>query len=89
MKRSIPLTGTTTSATLISPEHQRFIASLNRQIERTLASGKIKIRPHGQRQTISAEPMTDPAPVPVAKPLEPRRGPPPRPTFKRPSALQK
>lgn len=74
MKRSIPLTGTTTSATLISPEHQWFLASLNRQIERTLASGKIKIRPHGERQTTPAEPMPETAPVQVAKAPEPRRG---------------
>lgn len=89
MKRFIPLTGPTTSASLTSPEHQRFLASLNRQIERTLASGKIKIRPHGERQSKAANPQAQPAPVQVAKAPEIRRSPPPRPAFKRPSALSK
>lgn len=86
MKRSIPLTGGTTSVTVISPEHQWFLASLNRAMEKTLASGKIKIRPHGERQATPAEPKREPAPAQVAKAQELRRGPPPRPAFRRPSA---
>lgn len=89
MKKAIPLTGVTTSGSVISPERQKFLTSLNRQIERTMASGKIKIRPHCERQTTTAEPQAQPAPVPVTKAPEPRRGPPPRPAFKRPSALMK
>ena len=87
--KKIPLTDGTTSGSIISPEHQRFLTALNRQIERTLSSGKIKIRPHGERQTTTAEPQVQPAPVPVVKAPEPRRGPPQRAAFKRPSALSK
>lgn len=63
MKRSIPLTGTTTSTSISSPEHQRFLKSLNRAMEKTLASGKIKIRPHGERQSTPAEQKPEPAKV--------------------------
>lgn len=84
MKKRIPLTGTHTDVGVISPEHQRFLSSLNRAMEKTLASGKIKIRPHGERQ----EPKPEPLPAPVAK-APPRRAPPARPAFKRPTALTK
>lgn len=113
MKRSIPLTGSTTSVTVISPEHRRFLASLQRAMERTLASGKIKILTDGafvrrdkgspgpvsqktaaaigefRRELNSISAPVDLAPVPMVKAPEARRGPPPRPAFKRPSALSK
>lgn len=88
MKRSIPLTGPTTSGNITSPEHQRFLKSLDRAIERTLASGKITIRPHGQRQSKSADPTLEPAPVQMPAAPEPRRCPPAKPSFKRLSAIK-
>ena len=50
MRKPIPLTGTVTDVGVVSPEHARFLSSLNRAMEKTFASGKIKIRPHGERQ---------------------------------------
>lgn len=112
MKPSIPLTGTTTFASISSPEHQRFLKSLNRAMEKTLASGKIKFLNDGafvRRERGSTGPISkqaaatieesrqelnsisapaEPIPLQVAKAPEPRRGPPPRPAFKRPSALK-
>lgn len=89
MRKPIPLTASA-SSTGISPQHQRFLASLDRAIKNTLASGKIKIRPHGVHT--AAPPQPEPAPVaapaPVFQNLPPRTAPPPRPAFKRPTALK-
>ncbi|TAW15067.1 hypothetical protein ELI25_03990 [Rhizobium ruizarguesonis] len=60
MKKPIPLTAST-SSTGISQVHQRFLASLDRAMEKMLASGKIKIRPHGDRTAAPAEPKPEPA----------------------------
>jgi hypothetical protein len=92
MKKAIPLTASQTVG-VTSPEHQHFLASLNRQIEKTLASGKIKIRPHVKHQVAPAERKPEPAPAPTPAPVSKappqRSGPPPRPAFKRPTALAK
>lgn len=88
MKKPIPLTASAQSSG-ISPEHARFLASLNRAMEKTLASGKIKILPRGEHTAAPPQPELAPAPTPVVQAPPPRRAPPPRPAFKRPSGLVK
>jgi len=89
MRKPIPLTASA-SSTGISPERARFLASLDRAMQKTLASGKIKILPRGQHTAAPPQPEPPPAltPTPVVKATSPRRAPPPRPAFKRPSALK-
>lgn len=66
MRKPIPLTASTQS-TGMSAEHQRFLSSLNRAMEKVLASGKIKILPRGERS--AAPPQPEPAPVKAPAPV--------------------
>lgn len=88
MSKPIPLTASNSSSG-ISPEHQRFLESLDRAIKKTLASGKIKIRPEGKHAAAPPQPAPVTAPTPLATAPAQRRAPPPRPSFERPSGVTK
>lgn len=94
MKKPIPMTGSS-SVVASDPELEKFRATLARVWEKTLASGKVRILDEGafiRRDLGSTGPKAAPsvpAPVQVTSAPPPRRAPPPRPAFKRPTALQK
>lgn len=89
MKKAIPMTGSP-STIVVDPDLEKFRATIARLWEKTLASGKVRILSAGadtQNDRRSTSPKT--APAPPQKAPEPRRAPPARPTYKRPSALTK
>ena len=104
MKKSIPLTGSTTAVTT-DPSYERFNASLRKQLLKvarthpvestralfqSMADGNMMPRSGPkERPQPAAPPVAAPPPTPVAKAPEPRRAPPARPVHRRPSALAK
>lgn len=102
MKKPLPLTGSTPDLSH-DPVRDRFLASLQRQLQKVahthpspytralfqwMHDGRQGPAPTIERKPVPA-PEPIPAPAPVAKAPEPRRAPPARPAFKRPTALAK